>query len=189
MPAYLSLAHKRFGRPAIGSMPADWEWSNILPSKEEQELVWSDVKSVPNFWETLPVMAGVDRRLVYRMDAKHTLYFPTARVEVHGPDSAARQSAYWIRKQFGIEFPQVFAALDKKPMAVALKYDYFIDDRPKNCTDILSVLPDCKVYLKDSSHNQTFNRTAPGDPRIIRVRDFNEFAEIVNEENDGTASN
>ena len=184
MPAYLRLANTRFGRPAIGSMPVDWEWSNILPDPKEQKLVWEDVKAIPNFWETLPVMAGVTPRLVYRLDAKHDLYFPTARIAVHGPDSAARQSAYWVKKQFGIEFPQVFAAHDKKPMAVALKYDYFIDDRPKNCLDILSVLPNCRVYLKDSSHNQAFEcKGEAGQANaIVRIQSFDEFAKIVLEE-------
>jgi 5'(3')-deoxyribonucleotidase len=176
MPAYLYLAHKRFGRPPIGSMPVDWEWSNILPSKEDQALVWQDVSAIPNFWETLNVMEGASFSKLNEMDRNHTVYFPTARVEVHGPASAAKQSASWIRAQFGIEFPAVFAAYEKKPMAIALKYDYFIDDRPKNCIDIHDALPNCKVYLKDSSHNQAF--VCP--EWLVRVRDFNQFAHIVN---------
>jgi 5'(3')-deoxyribonucleotidase len=177
MPAYLGLAYKRFGRPPLGSMPVDWEWSNILPSKEDQEAVWRDVKDIPNFWKTLLIMPGVHRWKVHEMDRDHTVYFPTARVEVHGPESAAKQSAAWIQENFDIEFPAVFAAYEKKPMAIALKYDYFLDDRPKNCIDIHDALPNCKVYLKDISHNQDF--ICP--EWLVRVRDFNQFAKIVND--------
>lgn len=184
MPAYLRFAFERFGRPAIGSMPIDWEWSNILPDPEEQKLVWEDVKAVSNFWETLEVEQGVTPWLVRQLDAEHTVYFPTARVETYGPAPAARQSARWLQYKFGLQYPQVFAALDKKPMAAVLKYDYFIDDRPKNCLDIQSVLPECRVFLKDSSHNQMFKCAgeAGQSNAIVRVQDFNDFAKIVLEQ-------
>jgi 5'(3')-deoxyribonucleotidase len=178
MPAYLALAYKRFGRPPLGSMPIDWEWSNILPSKEDQELVWQDVKAIPNFWERLDIVPGVTRWRVHELDRDHKVYFPTARVEVHGPASAAKQSAAWIHAKFGIQYPAVFAAYEKKPMALALKYDYFIDDRPKNCLDIKDALPNCKVYLKDSSHNKPFQILHHPSIEGV-VRDFNEFAQIV----------
>lgn len=177
MREYMALARKRFGYPPIGAVPVDWEWSNILPSKEEQALVWEDVKKIENFWRTLEVMEGVRPWNLYDMDQNHIVYFPTARVDVYGPTSAAKQSAAWLHEKFGLLFPAVFAAYEKKPMALALKYDYFLDDRPKNCIDIHDALPSCKVYLKDSSHNQTF--VCP--EWLVRVKDFNEFAQIVND--------
>jgi hypothetical protein len=65
--------------------------------------------------------------------------------------------------------------MEKGPMALALKYDYFIDDRPKNCEDIKRALPDCKVFLRDSSHNRSWKEPI----NIQRIAGFNEFAEIV----------
>jgi hypothetical protein len=65
--------------------------------------------------------------------------------------------------------------MEKGPMARALKYDFFIDDRPRNCEDIKKALPDCKVFLKDSSHNRSW-LCIDG---IQRIGGFNEFAEIV----------
>jgi hypothetical protein len=65
---------------------------------------------------------------------------------------------------------------EKGPLAAALKYDYFIDDRPKNCLDIQKAVPTCKVYLKNSSHNLSFDAEAAG---LTRVRDFDEFAIII----------
>ena len=174
---FTQLANAYYQRPPVGTQPVDWEWSNFGLSKEEQEFIWSEIRSINNFWEHLKVEDGVDPRLVFQLDRDHSVYFPTARVDTVG-DSAAKQSAYWIRKNFGIEFPAVFAAYDKKPMAAALKYDYFIDDRPKNCIDIQKALPNCKVYLKDASHNQAFDAEASG---FTRVKNFNEFAKIVME--------
>jgi len=173
---FTALAYKRFGRPEPGTLPVDWEWSNFGLSKDEQSAVWGDIKSDPYFWQMLSVEEGVSARLLAELEQKHTVYYPTARVDANLGASAAKQSAYWLRKKFGIQFPAVFATYDKKPMALALKYDYFIDDRPKNCLDIQSALPNCKVYLKDSSHNAAFDAEANG---LTRVRDFDEFAKII----------
>lgn len=172
---FTTLANLIYGRPELGTDPVDWEWSNFGLSKEEQSDIWDIIKCTQSFWTKLKLEPGVDPSLVYEMDRKHTLYFPTARVDtVGGP--AAKQSAAWIRQNFWIEFPAVFAAYDKGPLAIALKYDAFIDDRPKNCLDIKRVLPNCKTYLKDSSHNLSFDAGANG---LVRVKDFNEFARIV----------
>ena len=175
IPTFCRLANARFGRPALGTQPADWEWSNMLPDKAEQELVWGDFDKIPNVWETLDVMPEVNPRLIWGLDQKHTVYFPTARRD-SAPSSTAQQSAYWIKKHFGIEFPTVVVSYEKGPLAKALKYDYFIDDRPKNCIDIKAALPDCQVFLKDSSHNQTADLSAMDIPRIAGV---NEFARII----------
>ena len=133
IPTFCRLANARFGRPALDTQPVDWEWSNMLPDKAEQELVWGDFDKIPNVWETLDVMPEVNPRLIWALDQKHTVYFPTARRD-SAPSSTAQQSAYWIKKHFGIEFPTVVVSYEKGPLAKALKYDYFIDDRPKNCT-------------------------------------------------------
>src|ERR1700677_4910286 len=122
MPAYLALANARFGRPALDAKPIDWEWSNVLPNVDEQNLVWADVANIPNFWETLAVERGVTPRLLYRLDQKHDVYFPTARrIGGDGSFSVANQSSYWLRKNFSIEFPKVIVSYDKKPMALVLK--------------------------------------------------------------------
>lgn len=178
MTVYMDAARKRYNRPPAGSMPIDWEWSNVLPSKEEQAKVWEDVQSKHNFWLTLPVEDGASREMLQALDAKHSVYFPTARVESVGM-SARKQSAAWLTMKFGIAYPAVIVAYEKAPMALALKYDYFIDDRPKNCIDIQKALPNCKVYLKDASHNQTFDAEANG---FTRVKSFDEFAAIVLQE-------
>jgi len=169
---FTAMANKKYGRPAPGTIPCDWHWSNFGLSKEEITDIWNDIHMTANFWEGLSVEAGVNRGLVQAIDALHTVYFPTARAACIGR-SVPKQCARAIHKNFDIQYPAVFVANEKGPMALALKYDYFIDDRPKNCEDIKKVLPDCKVYLKTSGHNLSY--VLPFD----RVESFNDFAEIV----------
>lgn len=177
---FLVLAHKRFGRPELGVMPVDWEWSNVLPDPAEQKLVWEDTDQIQNFWEILPIEPGASYEWMQKLYSRHDLYFPTARRDA-GPTSYPTwiQSSRWLSKKFGIQFPRVIVSYEKGPLAAALKYDYFIDDRPKNCLDIKKAVPSCKVYLKDSSHNQSFDAEAHG---LTRVQDFDTFAKIVLEE-------
>ena len=85
------------------------------------------------------------------------------------------QAAAWLSLELGLEYPTVIEEVNKGPLAAALHMDYFIDDRPKNCLEILSAVPTCLVYLKESSHNANYK--APKS--ITRVKDFNTFAEEV----------
>ena len=174
--AFTRLANKKFGRPALGAQPCDWEWSNFGLSREEQKSIWDDIKEIPNFWVDLERESGFTPCRLWSMDRDHDVYFPTARVNTKG-HNARKQSSEWIYNWTNIRYPSVITAYEKGPMARALKYDYFLDDRPKNCQDIHDALPNCKVYLKDSSHNQAF--VCP--EWLIRIQDFNEFEKIVND--------
>ena len=171
---FVGTANKLFGRPAIDTQPVDWEWSNLGLSKEEQGQVWDVIKAKNDFWVRLQPEEGFDSGTLWAMDAAHEVYFPTARVNTRG-NNARKQSSEWLWLTTGIRFPAVIAAYEKGPMALALKYDYFLDDRPKNCMDIHNALPNCKVYLKNSSHNEAFIASE----WLVRVKDFNEFAAIV----------
>jgi 5'(3')-deoxyribonucleotidase len=177
--AYTYLAHVRYGEPALGTLPVDWEWSNFGLTKEEQAKVWDDIKVTPHFWECLRLEDGATGEMLRALDKRHTLYYPTARVDTVGL-TAAKQSANFLDRNFGIPHPTVIVGYEKGSLAAALKYDYFIDDRPKNCLDIQKAVPTCKVYLKDSSHNLAFDADANG---LTRVKDFDTFAKIIlNEE-------
>jgi len=173
MSAFVRVCNDLYGRPELGLLPVDWEWSNLGLSQKEISDAWSVVKNTDSFWETLGVEPGVDPYRVKELSQQHDLFFITARVPTIGA-TVKNQSCYWLRKNMMIDYPTVIVSYDKGPIAKALKLDYFIDDRPKNVLEIKAVLPDCKVFLKDSSHNQTFN-----DPDIFRVKDMNEFMDIL----------
>lgn len=173
--AFVRMAHRMYGRPALDLRPTSWEWDNLGLSKADIDGVWDRIVKIPNFWDGLQVLPGVDPRLVRYLDVRSDLYFPTARARTMGAD-VANQSAYWLDRNFGIRYPRVIVSNEKGPLAAALKYDYFLDDRAKNCLEVKAARPKCKVFLNDASHNQSFDLTKHGIPR---VSGFNEFAKIV----------
>lgn len=176
MTPFIEMAIERFGIPTDPSLrPVDWSWSNMGWSKEQEGALWQQLHDTPNFWVDLPVLPGVDPSLVGAVARLTRMYFPTARAQSIG-DDVATQCARWLLNKFGIPFPTVIVGNEKGPLAAALKYDYFIDDRDKNCLDIKKARPECQVFLKDTGHNQKFDAEANG---IIRVPGFNEFAKIV----------
>lgn len=180
---FMGIAQRRFGVDST-VLPHTWDWDGVqyengTPLTKEQiddviVKTWDTVIATPNFWETLDVLPGVDRQLVNLLDYRTKLYFPTARAVTSGGIDVGRQSAIWLRKNFLIAFPTVFVSNEKGPLAAALKYDYFIDDRPVNCEAIKKANPSCKVFMQNASHNQDVSL-----PEIPRVYSVNEFAEIV----------
>jgi uncharacterized HAD superfamily protein len=175
MSVFSKICYRLFGKPEPGLLPVDWEWSNFHLTNDQIEIAWKEAKRTYNFWEFLPIEEGVDGKLLWDMENEHNVFFITARVPSNGA-SIKDQSCSWLRDNIGIDYPVVFVTYNKGPLAAALQLDYFIDDRPKNVLEIKKAVPTCRVFLKDSSHNQAFN-----DPDIPRIKDLNEFMKIVKE--------
>lgn len=156
--------------------PIDWEWSNYGLTKEQQGEVWKAVENTYNFWETLGVEQGASARsmLRFRVRSDFDLIFITARKPSLGR-SVQEQSAKWLDHRFNLRYPTVIVDNNKGPIAAALKLEYFIDDRPKNCLEIQAAVPNCKVFLKNSTHNTSY--VAP--VTLPRVQDFDEFVDRV----------
>lgn len=172
---FMMICARLHNRPdLVGLRPSDWEWTNSNLTPEQISSAWDIVNSTDGFWENLPAEDGVDKALVKEVAIRTNTVFPTARAYAPGA-SVAFQSAMFLRRNFGIMFPTVVVGNSKGPLAAALKYDYFIDDRPKNCIEVKEARPECQVYLRDTSHNQSFG-TLVGIPRIPSA---NEFCEIV----------
>ena len=181
MKKFIDMAHDRFRIPVDKILrPVDWAWSNMGWSPEQQDTLWQELHDTPNFWTQLDVLPGVNRDLVRKLSEKTILYFPTARAQAIGSLSTRDQSASWLRTQFGILYPTVIVSNEKGPLANVLKYDYFADDRPKNCYEVKEARPECKVYMVDASHNQdSLTSLKAASMGIKRVPGFNEFAKIV----------
>lgn len=174
---YTQYAHEMFGTPA-DILPVDWEWSNYGLTKEQNSAIWERIKGTHDFWYDLSVADGVDAVLLLQLADKADLVFITARVPSAG-NTVQFQSAAWLFDYLALEYPTVIVDSNKGPIAAALKLNYFIDDRPKNCLEIQDAVPGCTVYLKDSSHNLSYNSAYRP---LSRVKDFNTFAKIVLEE-------
>jgi 5'(3')-deoxyribonucleotidase len=146
----------------------------------EYAATWEAAGRVRNFWahlEPLPEFDAEAVRLLQETNIKHDVFFVTNRFDTVG-QSPMKQTKAWLYNMAFIMMPSVMLAKDKGPMASVLELDAFIDDRPKNCLDVLNARPNARVYLCDSSHNKTFN-----DPRIPRVKDLKEFLKLVLEAN------
>lgn len=173
--AFTEIAHDLFGIDK-NIRPNDWEWSNYAITEEQKAAVWKEIVNTYNFWEDLNVKEGASLRsmLDLRLLPNVDLVFITARAKTAG-QSVQRQSAHWLEKRMCLPYPTVIVDTNKGPIAAALKLDYFIDDRPSNCLEIMQAVPGCKVFLKNSSHNLSYQ--AP--PELERVRDFDEFVRRV----------
>jgi 5'(3')-deoxyribonucleotidase len=173
---FIRTANSRYGVPEDVSLrPDSWSWDNMGWSKDQLTEMWQLIHDTPDFWATLTALPNVDATLVTRLSEKTELYFPTARAQCLG-DSVATQSARFLLNNFSIPFPRVIVSNEKGPLAAALKYDYFIDDRDKNCVDVKLARPECEVFLVNSSHNHNFDEASIG---IIRVSGFNEAATLI----------
>lgn len=178
--SYVTLLNKVFGKPPLGTAPIDWAGSNLQLTDEETAQSWKEVAKVTNFWSHLKPLPSFDAetiRLLSTLISWHDVYFVTNRFETPGT-SPMKQTKYWLYVNAFIQAPNVLIAKDKGPMASVLQLDAFIDDRPKNCIDVLEARPTARVYLADSSHNQTFS-----DLRIPRVKDLKEFLKLFVEAN------
>jgi 5'(3')-deoxyribonucleotidase len=171
---FMEIAHRLYGVDE-SLRPTSWEWDDINMTEEMVNGVWREIFQTKDFWTLVKVEPGASMEQLQRLDNRCKVYFPTARAFVPGGDVGA-QSAWWLNYRFGIRFPTVIVSNEKGPLAAALKYDYFIDDRPKNCIEVKAARPECKVFLKTSSHNLSFDLSDKGIPRI---ENFDAFADFV----------
>ena len=176
----VEIMHAMYGRPPLGTMPIDWEGSNLQVTPDEYKAFWTEATTVWNLWEFLEPLPSFDhdtKRLLYSTNARHDVFFVTNRFPTLGK-TPMKQTKAWLHNVAGILQPNVMLAKDKGPMASVLELDAFLDDRPKNCLDVLAARPAARVYLCNSSHNQPFS-----DPRIPRVKDLKEFLNLILEAN------
>lgn len=171
---FMEIAHTLYGVDS-NLRPTSWEWDDINMTADMVNGVWQQIFQWSNFWNTLDVEAGASYEKMQALNERCKVYFPTARALAPG-DDVGMQSAMWLRAHFGVFYPTVIVSNEKGPLAAALKYDYFIDDRPKNCIEVKKARPECKVFLKTATHNLSFDLTPQG---ITRVATFDDFADIV----------
>ena len=177
--SFLEVSRHILGKPDVGSVPSNWDFTNLL-SKEEMNKTWDAVKNTRNFWLNLRREKGVTSQRLRDLAKNNDLIFITARAHTKGY-SVQQQSAAWLALEFGLKWPTVIEEYNKGPLAAALHLDYFVDDRPSNCLEIQSAVPTCSVFLRSLLHNEDFQ--APKS--LPRVKDFNEFADIIMEKTNG----
>jgi hypothetical protein len=168
---------------AVQKVEPRWDvtdWNGGMEPAECAE-VWKKVAEQPNFWALLDPLPSFDaetRGLLLDTHYAHDVWFITDRFQTPGLSSPLKQTKYWFGKHTLLHMPNILIAKGKGPAASVLQLDAFIDDRPKNCIDVKTAMPYCRVYLADSSHNKPFS-----DPCIPRVKDLKEFLKLIMEAN------
>jgi uncharacterized HAD superfamily protein len=119
--------------------------------------------------------------LLERVQDKHDLYFITSR-----PGPSRMTGIEWLNRNLGVEFPQVLLTKDKAKLIDMLKLDSFIDDRDTQVIEIANESMDMKNLKQMGMTRQVFLRDQPWnqhvmDPRIIRVKNVQEYIERMDE--------
>ena len=117
-----------------------------LTARQQNEL-WAHVKTIENFWTTLPELEpGIISRLARAAHQRRwEIIFLTTRPPTKG-ELVQLQSQRWLEAH-GFSFPSVFVVQRSRgKIADALALDAFVDDRPENCLDI-AVESKAKVIL------------------------------------------
>ncbi|MDO8794706.1 MAG: hypothetical protein Q7J25_08810 [Vicinamibacterales bacterium] len=103
----------------------------------EYSYLWSHVRKIENFWETLTEIeaGGVARFSELAQTRGWEVLFVTQRPPSAG-DLAQRQSVRWLIAN-GYDMPSAFVMNGNRgALAHTLRLDAFIDDRGENCIDI-----------------------------------------------------
>ena len=112
---------------------------SAFQSRRQRRAVWSHIAATKNFWTTLEeVEAGSVARLAAAAAAGGwEIIFLTQRPETAG-DTAQRQSQGWLEAH-GFDRPSVFVVSGSRgKIAAALDLQAVVDDRPRNCVDVIS---------------------------------------------------
>jgi hypothetical protein len=128
--------------PAPAAEPADRDPAEVSPSSlaltsRQERLLWSEVKGLANFWETLDeTEPGIVARLAETARARRwDVIFLTSRPASEG-DTVQVQSQRWLRAR-GFDLPSLFVVSSSRgKIASAFELDVVVDDRPENCLDI-----------------------------------------------------
>ena len=103
----------------------------------QQRQLWDRVKSIENFWTTLPeAEPGIIARIAETARKRRwEVLFITTRPPSAG-DTTQVQTQRWLDAH-GFPFPAVFVVpRSRGKLADALQLDAVVDDRPENCLDV-----------------------------------------------------
>lgn len=138
--------------PASPNTPEDQQASDqtlqeLHLTDRQQHQLWDHVKTIDNFWTTLPELEpGIIARIAKAAaDRRWEVLFLTTRPATAG-ELVQLQSQRWLEAH-GFQYPSVFVVQRSRgKIADALHLDAFVDDRPENCLDI-AVESKAKVIL------------------------------------------
>ena len=144
-------------------------------SNREYSYLWSHVRKIENFRETLKEIepGGVARFSELARGHGWEVVFITQRPASAG-DLAQRQSQRWLAAN-GFELPSVFVMNGNRGvLAKTLALDAFVDDRGENCIDIATESRALPLLLWRGSRE-----TAPPGAARLKIHTVFSFAEAL----------
>lgn len=144
-------------------------------TSREYSFLWSHVRKVENFWETLAEIepGGVARFSEMARTHAWEVIFITQRPPSAG-DTAQRQSLRWLTAN-GFELPSVYVMNGNRGiLANTLRLDAFVDDRAENCIDIASESKSLPLMLWRGPREQ-----APPGAARLKIHTVFSFAEAL----------
>lgn len=177
---FLTLLNKEFSIDIKCALKKQthWDHQDCLPvTKEQISYIWDEyIHKSFSFWKNIPMIENELKTrnsihklvsdLFSREKREAIIYFVTNRP--YGCNSA-HQTQYWIHRKLNLAFPNVILCNSRKgDICKALNIDYFIDDKPENCEDILLNSPRTKVYVYNSGYNELFDLCK----RVYSVSDY-----------------
>lgn len=151
-PAEASKPQEAGSEDASGERTEDQQTASLaiqelrLTARQQSQL-WDHVKSIENFWNTLPELEPgiISRIATTARQRRWEVIFLTTRPPTRG-DLVQLQSQRWLEAH-GFQYPSVYVVQRSRGrIADALALDAFVDDRPENCLDI-AVESKAKVLL------------------------------------------
>jgi 5'(3')-deoxyribonucleotidase len=156
------------GRPDDKLVQTTWAFESLGINAQEERQFWNRIDTIPNWWLGHEPLPKTD--LLSQLCEKHRVIFITNRKDGMGMP-VEDQTKVWLKRTFGIVYTNVIISDNKGPVAEGLKLNAFIDDRPKNVSE---VYPKCPggTYILRTTYNQEFCQ-APA------VLSFNDFAKLI----------
>lgn len=155
------------GRPADDLVQTGWDFGSLGITFEEERKLWKTIDATPNWWLNLKPLSITDR--ITSLCEKHRVIFITNRKDGAGWP-IEDQTRMWLKRTYGLVNTNIIISDNKGPVALGLKLDYFIDDRPKNVDEVGFNSPKTQPYILDATYNRDY-----AHPAITRVKSFNEF--------------
>lgn len=153
------------GKPVAGAVQTSWGFESIGITDDEVTELWKRIDSTEDWWLGHKALPGTT--FLRRMANEHELYFITSRQQGAGWP-IEKQTAAWLEDTFGIELPCVIVSHRKGPIASALKLDYFVDDRDKNCYEVGKAIGMDKVFIVRTTYNSNANDVQ----QVVDLDDF-----------------
>lgn len=145
----------------------DWHWTEWYPglTHEMNEHLWNNIigKEEYDFWANIPILEEAKSVDCVRLTEKNHVYFITNRPDNKYDELTGMHPRYffsiqedtkgWLQDYLGID-ASVIVTDDKGSVVKALKLDYFIDDKYKNCKEVYNHSPETSIYMPKRAYNK-----------------------------------